>query len=693
MKVNPAIVVPFFVSCIIATGSAVAQTAVPPGQTDFRSTVLRLVMKDIIKDHISPRAVDDSFSVGVYRDFIRQLDPNQHIFLQSDIDRLQSQQYQIDEQLVSGSTAFFDSAISIFKIRITELSKEYTRLLEKPLNLDKNELFPLSHSFPATMAERTSMWNRKLRMDVLKRYMTITDQQDKLQPALEAKARASIAILYNGFFSQQLSEKADKEKFIRYVNVATFQMDPHTTYAGPDFAGNFPGIDGKPYYSLGLELENAGTDIVIKRIITGSTADKSGVLKVNSRILAVEDKNGNMIPVTGMQGSEVLAMLSRTTPSTARLTIENQDATEQTVSIPGEEVVLVSYTPKSAILVKDGVKYGYLKLPMFYGGTLAGEHGSVGTMMVKEIEKLKAQEVRAMILDLRGNPGGAVNVAQNIGGLFGLKNVMSITMAKFNATYERPTGQALYTDALILMTDESSASASEMLAGAVQDEGRGIVIGSAYTYGKGTAQITSTLYGTEPATGKERTPYGNLYLTYKKVFRGDGTTNQIRGLIPDIIFQQKMHQSTVHEKHFRTALSVGTHEVKDYTRGPWNFNYDLVVKNAQDRIRNNAAIQLIAGNMTKIDKLLAQPVEMNWQKYAAWNKEYKQLELAIKQAKQSVDAQLLQVENSMPEWMNPNSIHPFEMMEYQDWLKTLGKDIYLLEAVNVAKDMVANPNK
>lgn len=692
MKVNPAKAVSLFVSCVIVAGGAVAQTAVPTAQTDFNSTVLRCVMKEFIKDHISPRPVNDSFSVGVYRDFIQYLDPNRHIFLQSDLNRLQPQQYQIDEQLVSGSTAFFDSALSIFKVRLAELSKEYTRLLEKPLNLDKNEIFPVSHSFPVTIAERTGMWNRKLRMDVLKRYMTFTNQQDKLQPVLEAKARTSITKLYSGFFSQQLSEKADREKFIRYVNVATFQMDPHTTYAGPDFADYFPGTDGKPYYSLGLELENAGTDIVIKRIIAGSTADKSGVFMVNDRILAVEDKNGNMMPVTGMQGSQVLAMLSSTTSSTARLTIENQDATEKTVSIPREEVVLISYTPKSAILVKDGVKYGYLKLPMFYGGTLAGENGSVGQMMAKEIEKLKAQEVKAVILDLRGNPGGAVNVAQNLGGLFGLKNVMSITQAKFNATHERPTGEALYTDALIVMTDETSASASEMFAGAVQDEGRGIVIGSAYTYGKGTAQVTSILTGTDPENGKTRKAYGNLYLTYKKVFRGDGTTNQIRGLIPDIIFQEKMQQSSVHEKHFRTALTVGNYEAKEYVRGKRNFNYDLVVKNAQERIRNNADIQLVAGNMTKIDKLLAQPVKMNWQKYAAWNKEYRQLELAIKQAKESVDAQSLQVENSMPEWMNPNSIHPFEMLEYLDWLKTLGKDIYLLEAVNVAKDMVANPN-
>ncbi|MGN6419445.1 MAG: carboxy terminal-processing peptidase [Pseudobacter sp.] len=691
MKQIPAKPVFLVLFCCALSGQASAQTSISASQADTRSSVIRAVMNHLIQNHISPKPVNDSFSVGVFRDIIQQLDPQRHTFMQPDINRLKAQQYQIDEQLMSGSTAFFDSVISIYRTRMTEFRQLYSGILEKPLDLEKNEIFPASHTPPASKEERTMMLTRKLKMDVLKRYSVLAGNQTKLDPALEAKARASVLKMYDGYFSRELSEKATKEKFTAYVNVVAFQMDPHTSYTAPDYAETFAGIDGKPYYGLGLQLDNSGTDIIIRHIVSGSTADKSGQFKVNDRILSIADKNGNMVPVTGMQAREVPALLSSTSPATATLRIEHEDATEQTVVVPREEMIMLEYKPRSAVLINDGIRYGYIKLPMFYGGVFVGADMNAGALTEKEIEKLLAQEVKAVILDLRGNPGGAVDVAQYIGGLFGLKNVMSITVAKFNSTFERPGSNILYKGALILLTDESTASASEMLAGAVQDEGRAIVMGAASTYGKGTGQIPGSLFQKDTVSGKTNIGLGNFNVTIKKIYRGDGTSNQVRGVIPDIIFLEKTKLASVRERDFSTALPGGFYENADYKKGTWNFDYPRVVKNAQERIRNNQSINLIAGNFAKLEKLLSQPVEMNWKKYADRNKEYRQLEIDIANAALSVDSKLLQAETSMPEWMNPNNIHPYQLLEYQDWLKTLGKDIYLLEAVQVAKDMIANP--
>lgn len=691
MKQSPAKAISLFLICCAIFGQASAQTSMSFSQTDFRQAVIRAVMNHLLENHISPKPVNDSFSIGVFRDYIQKLDPQHHYFLQSDIDKLKAQQYRIDEQLMSGSTAFFDSAISMYKIRLAEVRQLYSGILEKPLDLEKNEIFPVSHPYPTTREERTVMLTRQLKMDVLKRYTALAGNQTKLQPALEAKARTSILKMYEGYFDRQLSEKATQEKFTAYVNAVAFQMDPHTTYSAPDFAESFPGIDGKPYYSLGLELDNSGTDIIVRHIVSGSTAGKSGLLRINDRILSIADRNGKMVPVSGMQVRDVSALLSSATASLATLKIEHEDATEQTVSVPREEMTMLEFKPRSAVLVYEGMKYGYIKLPIFYGGMFVTPEMNTGTITEKEIEKLQSQEVKAIILDLRGNPGGAIDVAQYIGGLFGLKNVMSITVAKFNSTFERPGSNVSYKGALILLTDESSASASEMLAGAIQDEGRAIVMGTASTYGKATGQAPGILYEKEPTTGKKQTGLGNFNVTMKKIYRGDGTSNQIRGVIPDIVFLQKSKLTSVSEKDFSTALPGGVYENADYKKGTRNFDYPLVVKNARERIKNNQSINLIAGNLVKMERLLSQPVQMNWQKYAEWNKEYRQLELDIANAALSGDSQLLQAETSLPEWMNPNMIHPYQLLEYQDWLKDLGKDIYLLEAAKTAKDMITNP--
>lgn len=649
MKVSPAKAVSIFLSCTVFAASASSQTAAPQSTDDIKRPVIRFVMNKLIREHISPRPVNDSFSVAVFREFLLRLDPQHNIFLQADIDRLQAQQFRIDEQLMNGSAAFFDSAVSIYTRRIAELQPLCRQLLEKPLHLDKNERLVSTRQFPVSNIERTSMWSSYLRKEVLKKCAALAGSQVGLPPVTETRARESVLKMYDDYFSLQLSGKGSQDKFNAYVNVVAFLMDPHTTYTGPDYAESFPGIDGKPYFGLGLELENSGRDIIIKRIISGSTVDKSGAFRLNQKVVAVQDKTGKMVPVTGMQAREVQGMLSVPGNDAAVVKLENEDLTEHTVTVPREEMIMLGFKPRSAVLVQDGVKYGYIALPMFFGGKFYPKEMNSGLLVEKEIEKLKAQDVKALILDLRGNPGGAVDVAQYTGGLFGLKNVMSITVAKFNATFERPGPNVLYTDPFIVMTDESSASASEIFAGAVQDEGRGIVIGAGSTYGKATGQVSIAVTEIDSATGQTRSGLGYLNLTIKKIYRGNGTSNQIRGVIPDIILPEKKKISLIRERDYPTALPGGFYKEADYKKGKRNFDYELVVKLARARIAGNPAMQAGTGK------------------------------------------QSLLVENSLPEWMNPDGIHPFQLLEYHDWLKSTGKDPDLQEAVRVAKDMVAHP--
>ncbi|NML21226.1 hypothetical protein HHL16_10105 [Pseudoflavitalea sp. G-6-1-2] len=677
---------------VAAQSQAVANLSEPGA----RAAILNEVVRAVTIDHYSPKPIDDNYAAGIYSNFMQQLDPAHTIFLKQDIDRLQKLKSGIDDQLKQGSAAFFDSAISIYKSRLADFKLLVPQLLSKPLDLTTTEVLSSdtkNQPYPSGITGRNAAWTKLLKLQVLKKYVLLLQQQkdqQKLYPALEAKAREVVKKTALAWAGNALTDRAIDDKFCKYVDCVSKQMDAHSQYMAPGLFKTFAGADGNPYFSIGVTLTTEDNEVYVKSVVPGTGTEAGKKINAGNRIIAIEDSTGTMTPVSGLNTQDATFLLSGKRGTAARLIIENEALEEVTISIPREEMKYTSYKAKSALITHNGKKIGLINLPNFYGGPFSAVNAA--NDVAKELKNLKALEAEMIIFDLRNNPGGSLTDGTSIGGYFFGEGPVAKTKAKYlPETHSASKQHLMFEGPLTVMVDESSASASEMFSAAVQDRGRGIVIGTSSTFGKGTAQNSISIPDPNHTKGSPSADFGSMTLTQKKFYRISGGTTQIGGVIPDIVMQDRMSNTSIREKDLLNVLPIETIEVKDFKPGKRNFNYGLVVKNAQQRIKLNKAMQLIGIEMKKEQQLLSGPVNLNWKSYVTRSKELAQLKASISKNKKLGDGQLLQVESGIPEWVNPNTIHPFEMLEYEAWLNSLKYDIYLQEAISVSEDILANP--
>jgi carboxyl-terminal processing protease len=668
-------------------------------QPEHKNYILNAVVSNILAKHYTPKAVDNKFSESVWNDFLHYLDSNHIIFLQEDLNKLQAHLQSIDDELKTGSPAFFDALISIYRNRMAEISLLYPKILSTPFDLQQKEFYHCKRKdkpFPSGIQERTEDWKRMLKFYFLKRAVAVHHAREKnsvarqllLDAAQESKIRVRIRQQYDAAFHQQLTNKAITEKFYQYVNIITMQMDPHSNFMVPDMNRAGPGIDGKPFYSAGITLAAEGQDIYIHEILPGSAAHASGKLTANDRIIAIRDSLGKMEPVSGKSMLEVSFLLSGKKDSNLTMLLENDAMEERLVSIPRDEMKYNSYKMRSAIITKDGKKTGYIYFPFFYGSFNLRSDIGVEADLLRELAKLKGQEVQSLIIDLRGNPGGSTSEATwMLNDLLGVGDVAILKGKYSQQVLSNYSGDPVFKGPLTVLVDESSASSSELLAAAIQDHGRGIVIGTASTFGKGTAQTTISINSSN--NGKATIHYGNLKLTEKKFYRINGASTQFKGVIPDIVLQQRMSNTSIREIDYPTALPSDTLKVDNYKPAKMNFDYQLVVKKAQERIRGNIALQTIENSLQALAKLNAAPYPLDWQGFITHTQERYLLEEKIRKARE-LKPGLLPIESSLPPWINPHTLLPFEHLQYEHWLNKLQQDIYLLEAVSVTEDLMSN---
>ena len=684
-----------FTGIMLAMQPAKAQLAAMVKDPAYRSTILNAVVNAVTTDHYSPKPIDDNYAAGIFKTFLQQLDPAHIIFLNEDLERLKLHQTIIDDQLKQGSAAFYDSVMVIYKARITAFGKMIPQLLSKPLDLSTKELLPTDTKdlpYPSGPAGQTTAWKKYLKLQVLEKMaaMQQASKDQQLQPALEAKAREVVKKTLLAWTSNVLTERALADKFYKYVDDVSKQMDAHSSYLQPGIYQTFAGADGNPYYGLGIALVADETEVRVKSVLPGTGAEASKKISAGTRIIAVEDSTGTMVPVAGMSAQDVNFMLSGKKGTHANFIVENNALDEVAVSIPREEMKYTSYKVRSALIKHNGKKIGLIYLPNFYGSFFSSV--SAASDVAKELKNLKDLEAEAIIFDLRGNPGGSLTDGTSIGGYFFGEGPVSITKGKyFPQTHNASKSNFMFGGPLTVMVDESSASASEMLSAAVQDRSRGIVIGTASTFGKGTAQFPRGISSSDQPKGKPAPDYGSLTLTEKKFYRINGGTTQVGGVIPDIVMQERMSNTSIMEKDLNNVLPVETIQVKDYVPGKRNFNYELVVNQARARIKMNKAMQLIGSSMKKEKQLLAAPVDLNWKSFVTRSNALSKLRETISSNRLLAATQQLQIESGLPEWVNPGFIHPYEQLEIDAWMNGLKTDIYLLETILVTEDILSNP--
>lgn len=669
-------------------------------ETSQNETKLSQTIVEILENyHYQPQKINDDFSEKLFFLYIDRLDADKRFFLAKDIKKLSKYKKELDDQARKGSYAFFDEANSMHAERVSQISKWNTELLSKPFDFKQKDYFVFnedSAEFLTSEAEQKLFWSKSLKQQVLEKLARKMDIQEKAlerkdtfvkvksYDTLEAESRREVLKNQNEWFSRL--KKFDRTDLLSmYINCITEMFDPHTNYFPPADKENFDIRMSGKLEGIGAQLQEKDGFLKVAAIVPGSPSYKQGQLKAGDIILKVAQGNAEPVDVTNMKIDDAIKLIRGKKGTVVKLTVKKPDESLVIIPIVREVVVMEDSYAKSAIIEHNGVKYGYINLPTFYVDMNDRNGRSCAKDMAIEIQKLKKDNVKGIILDLRNNGGGSLGDVVDIGGLFIDKGPMSLVKSRDAnpEVLEDEDESVLWDGALTIMVNENSASASEILAAAMQDYKRAAIIGTP-TFGKGTVQRFIDLDDAFRTSSNDK--LGSLKITIQKFYRINGTTTQLVGVTPDIIMPDRYRYLEFGEKE--NKFSLGSDKIAAAFYNITN-NREMAIKNAvvnsSKRISESilfAEIEKLARKIEKQNKKTR--FTLNLEEYRL---EMKQLEIDNKKYDEMIKAiQSYTIINASDDDMQIGSDDIKKKIK-ADWNKSFEKDIYIQEAVNVLKDL------
>ncbi|TNV08848.1 carboxy terminal-processing peptidase [Brucella pecoris] len=509
--------------------------------------------------HYRPIPLDDALSVRIMDRFIDSLDPDRLIFQQADVDKFLTGSKEIDDAIERQDLTIPFSIFSIYQQRIIERMTFARSLLKQNFDFSKQEDFSIvrdKEPWPRSNEESNDLWRKRVKNDWLRLKLAGKD---------DATIRKTLDKRYENSIERTYKYKSD-DAFQSFMAAYTTAVDPHTDYFGVKASAEFDIAMKLSLVGIGAVLQERDDYTTIRELVAGGPAQSSGKLAVGDRIIGVgQDKTGPIKEVIGMRLDEVVQMIRGDKGSVVRLDILPADAgpdgKHHVITLVRDKISLDKQAAKKTILsVKDGAvsrKIGVITLPAFYEDIGARRKGdknyrSASRDVAKLIAELKQDKVDGVLIDLRNNGGGSLSEAIDLTGLFVGKGPV---VQQRNAAGEvKVESDKLPTPAwkgpLGVLINRGSASASEIFAAAIQDYGRGVVIGEP-SFGKGTVQ---TVVDLDEVANNPKPEYGELKFTVAQFFRVDGGTTQLRGVTPDITLPGLFDLKLVGESSFDNAL-------------------------------------------------------------------------------------------------------------------------------------------
>ena len=669
--------------------------------------ILRNVGILLEEGHYSPKKIDDEFSRSVLKRFEEDLDGEKNVFLQSDIDALKKYDDRIDDEIHGAEIQSFFAVNDLYTKREAEVSKLYPAILAKPFDFTVNELFqsdPDKISFPKTEEERTDMWRKRIKFMTLTRYAELLDTRAKnkdkkdfkykADTTLERESRDFVRKQMDRYFTTKKNSESTDQNFSTFVNSIAGSMDPHTDYFLPVDLRSFNESMKGSFYGIGAQLKDEDGKIKIASIISGMPAWKSGEIKENDEIIKIAQGKEEPVDVTGYSVPDAVKLIRGSEKgSEVRLTIRKIDGSIKVVSLLRDDINLDDTFAKSVIINGDH-KIGYIYLPEFYADFEKPNGARCAVDVAKEIQKLKKENVEGIVLDLRGNGGGSLYDVVQMAGLF----IEDGPIVQVKGRDEKPgvlrdrDKDIQYSGPFAVMIDETSASASEIFAAAIQDYKRGVIIGSTSTYGKGTVQRNiplnpendNNLLGT-----KKTDDLGSLKLTLQKFYRINGGATQLRGVTPDVVLPDRLEYLKFREKDNPYALKWDEIAKADYKTWADDSNMDAVIAAANAETATNPNFNKIKTDVQWLSKNADKEYNLNLKQYQAEQKAlldiYKDVESAYKLPK------TMDVKNIAADTTEISSTKE-KMDRNKQFIKRVGEDIYIDESVKIVNRMIVNDN-
>lgn len=552
---------------LLVAGAAFGFRYVQQGDPEKESLVMRLVAEALQGVHYQPREINDAFSEDAFTAYLETLDGEKRFFYQSDYDRLAKHRLKLDDYFQSGDLAFFEESSALWNRRRDEARRRYTRLLAKPLDyatVRTLEMDAEKRRFPKDSAAMDAFWADYLTSRVLDRlYDRAYEKKDSVNAAFlpghpdfaknEAEARAKEREIHDEWFDG-LESMDRTDDFGFYVNAFASAFDPHSQYFPPQQQEAFEIEMTGQLEGIGAQLQQDGEYVTIASIVTGSACWRQGELEVGDKLLKVGQGDAQPEDVVGMRVNKVVTKVRGKKGTEVRLTVRKKDGSERVIPIVRDIVEMEATFARSALL-SDGI--GYIRLPKFYVDFFDESNRDCSEDVRNELRALKAAGARGIIFDLRGNGGGSLPAAVGIAGHFIDQGpvVQVKTQGQRVRSYDDPKPGVEWDGPLVVLVDESTASASEIVAAALQDYGRAVIVGTKQTFGKGTVQ---NMLDFDRAAGPfyaKQQPLGAFKLTIQKYYRVNGGTTQLDGVRSDVVIPDAYQHVPYGERELDFALA------------------------------------------------------------------------------------------------------------------------------------------
>ncbi|MES2478998.1 MAG: carboxy terminal-processing peptidase [Bacteroidota bacterium] len=704
-----------------------------PNAAERRTMVLNTVMAVIQEAHFAPRAIDDSFSNRVFTKLIETADFEKKVFTKEDIKDLEKFRFKIDDQIKGSTFECYDLFNQLYTKRTKQIEGYFKDVIKTNFTFDGNEEIQLNADkidFAANEKALKERWTRYVKYRVLAKYMELKKIQEdekarrdtakvvdtikfvmKSDAELKQSARGKVDTNLQKYFAK-LNKVNEDDRFALYINAITLSEDPHTDFFPPREKKKFDVQMSGEFYGIGAQLKPEDDKIKVASIVPGSPSWKQGELKANDEIIKVGQGAAEPEDIQGYELEDVVQKIRGEKGTEVRLTVRRVDGSIKVIPIIRGKVELEETFAKSAVINTEKGKMGYIYLSEFYSNFNSADGRRSGEDVAKEVAKLKEEGVKGIILDLRYNGGGSLNDVVDMAGVFvGPGPVVQVKTSEAQPMILKSRNQSTYDGPFVIMVNQGSASASEILAAAMQDYKRAVIVGSP-TFGKGTVQKQVPLDELlDPMVrlkmmNEKQPEIGSLKLTIQKFYRINGGSTQLKGVTPDIILPDLYSEIEIGERKDKAALpydeikpailpllagseSTQTFKTEAGQNSYWAGSFDIAQlrTSSQQRINASKSFDVVKENAKRLKKLEEENIVfLNEAKF----KKQQDENAALSKKMEELDkiTTLLDIDNIEKD--KPVIAADTARSERnKNWIRLLKKDITLAEAVNVLKDIPA----
>ena len=668
--------------------------------SDKDNLVIQLITYVLDQAHYLDKEINDEFSEKVFNTFLENLDPFKRYFYSSDIKDFSAYKYSIDDAFKNPNLEFFDLVYERYSKRMSESEEIFKEILSQPFDFSKDEVCECDFEvldYVKTKDELYDRWRKLLKIYVIENYhdeikLDLKKQEEDIEfnprtlAEIEKETRDALSVTMNDNY-QFITQEIQRGDWLSiYINSFVSQYDPNTSYLDPESKDRFDVDMSGNYAGIGARLQKKIDKVEITEVISGGPAWRDNILEKGDAILKVrQDDENEAVSILEMRLSEAVKLIKGDKGTKVHLTIKKVDGSINEVTVKRDIVLLEETYIKSSIVEKGDNFYGVINIPKFYIDFDNQSNRDAAKDLRTEISRLKEEGVKGLVIDLRNNGGGALKTVVDMAGMF-IKSGPVVQVKYFDKEKQVLSDRdrsILWTGPLVILVNEGSASASEILAAAMQDYKRAIIIGGNQTWGKGTVQNVFPL--NRMVRGNTNGDLGALRYTTQKYYRINGGSVQLEGVKSDINVPYRYKYLDFGEKDSENPLQWDEIDDVDYTKWQSNFDFEEAIEKSKIRMTDNEYLNLVEENAKWIKSIRDDKViNLNYEKF---KEELENNSLKTEKFKSLNDYSLDYKFQSLPYELDLIKKDSVLGIKRERWHKSLNKDFYIDEALNVLSDL------